>query len=447
MKKHRFDKTRSSTKTAKCAVLIATTLLFSGAIESFAYGASDWDTSTEAGLTQTIQQVGANMGIINTTLTPPALSCGSTAVDQGIGQNSWENYGGNRKIRAMLDVAWNNRQSKPINQAYSYVKQALYQTGIVPQGSLTSTKPAQAVGDLKSQGFVNLLDSPAYADLKEHPEMAPVGAIIVYAGDPNYPWSKDGDIQIHMNGGFLSDYYSSRPTNHQVTVTHENGKTVEYPDHDHFRVIGVMMKPSLKPSRAQVEAPVHLKQNQLLTQPASSQSAVLDSYYANSPKIRQMINAAWVAHKPATTFECYHAVKQALYQSGIVPRGSLHGGAASSAVSDLEQQGFVNLLDNPTYANLRNTPEEAPIGAIVVYAGDPSHEWSKWGDVQIHMLDGNGKGAWVSDYFSHNAMIRQTTVFRDSEGNAIASYADKDYFHVIGVMIDPSAAFTSVAHR
>jgi hypothetical protein len=155
--------------------------------------------------------------------------------------------------------------------------------------------------------------------------------------------------------------------------------------------------------------------------------ANIDSTYANNPQIRRMINYAWDHHSAVTQGECYHAVKQALYAAHIVPKGSLPGDYASAAMPDLAKQGFVNLLDIPGYQNLATHPEQAPVGAIVVYSGSDRYDWSKYGDVQIHMANGE----WISDYYSRNAMLRQTT-YRDG-----VAYPDKDYFHVVGVMVDP----------
>jgi hypothetical protein len=149
------------------------------------------------------------------------------------------------------------------------------------------------------------------------------------------------------------------------------------------------------------------------TRPPSSAA----SSSQESPRIQALLAAAGRDEHTATHYECYHFVKEALYKSGMVRPGSLPGGAAKDAVSDLSKQGFTNLLDDPKNAYFRNSPDSVPVGAVVVYAGD-TYTY-RYGDVQIHEPHG-----WVSDYHSANAMIHQWN------GN---------HFHVIGVMVKPGA--------
>jgi hypothetical protein len=109
---------------------------------------------------------------------------------------------------------------------------------------------------------------------------------------------------------------------------------------------------------------------------------------------------------------CYHYIKDAIYDSGMVPRGSLTHAPASDAAQELSRQGFTNLLNsNPS---LRQHPENAPVGSIIVYAGDRTY---RYGDIQIKTEDG-----FIADYFSPNAMTHQH---------------NGAHFHVVGVMVKP----------
>ena len=107
-------------------------------------------------------------------------------------------------------------------------------------------------------------------------------------------------------------------------------------------------------------------------------------------------------------FHCWHAVKAALYAGGLVPRGSLTTGAASSAISDLRRQGWTNLVTHGQ-SDLRSRPDLAPVGSVIVY----SDSQGGYGHTEIRTSKG-----FVSDYFSPvPAMGRR--------------------FHIIGVMSPP----------
>lgn len=143
------------------------------------------------------------------------------------------------------------------------------------------------------------------------------------------------------------------------------------------------------------------------------------SAYSSRPDVRAMLSALWRNHRPSFTFQCYRYLKTALYQSGMVPRGALNtrgiDANASSAVPRLREFGFINLLDYARFQYLRDNPDLAPVGAIVVYGGDHSAPQYVPGDVQVR--DARG---WISDYFSQHALTHQW---------------NGRHFRVIGVMV------------
>jgi len=101
------------------------------------------------------------------------------------------------------------------------------------------------------------------------------------------------------------------------------------------------------------------------------------------------------------TGHCYHWVKQAIYASGLAPTGSLTGGYARLAESDLENRGFENILPYlmEQASSWRQVPHIAPIGAILVFDGDSHY---RAGDVAIKTPTG-----YVSDYFSPRPITEQ----------------------------------------
>lgn len=127
--------------------------------------------------------------------------------------------------------------------------------------------------------------------------------------------------------------------------------------------------------------------------------------YPRRLDVRAMLGALWRNHQPRFTYYCYRYVKRALYESGMVPWGALNtrwDENASSAVTRLQRFGFRNLLNDPRFQYLRQDPDRAPVGAVVVYAGDHSGPEYVPGDVQIRTSRG-----WIADYFSQHSLIHQ----------------------------------------
>ena len=73
-------------------------------------------------------------------------------------------------------------------------------------------------------------------------------------------------------------------------------------------------------------------------------------------------------------FYCYRAVKEALQGAGLV-RSYLAGGEARESIQPLIRAGFKNLFDDADYARqMIANPRFAPMGAILVYANNPSFD-------------------------------------------------------------------------
>lgn len=86
---------------------------------------------------------------------------------------------------------------------------------------------------------------------------------------------------------------------------------------------------------------------------------------------------------------CYKYVKIALLASGMT-RHYLGGEAAKNAGKELENEGYLNLLDNSDHG--LQSPFDAPTGAVIVY---DVTDGTLWGHIEVRVSDG-----FASDYFS-----------------------------------------------
>ncbi len=98
---------------------------------------------------------------------------------------------------------------------------------------------------------------------------------------------------------------------------------------------------------------------------------------------------------------CYRGVKTVLQRSGMVDR-YLPGGSARGAGPHLQQDGFINLLETD-YKEKITSPNDAPLGSVLVYEGDPrtrsrSDRNYRHGHIEIRTDQG-----FISDYFSETA--------------------------------------------
>lgn len=125
--------------------------------------------------------------------------------------------------------------------------------------------------------------------------------------------------------------------------------------------------------------------------------------YSESPMVRRIIDYAMPRARQGSRNSrrlCFRYVKEALCQGtgrrcpssfqddGLVD-GYLGGRLARQAGPELQQQGFVDLLQS-CYGEYLQDPRNAPVGAILVYEGGSRNQ----GHIEIRTPDG-----FVSDYF------------------------------------------------
>ena len=146
--------------------------------------------------------------------------------------------------------------------------------------------------------------------------------------------------------------------------------------------------------------------------------------YSESKQAESTISFALKNKYAKSKAYCYRAVKKALVAAGAVKKypPSEH---AKQAVGDLKKEGFINMLDHPSYSKLIKTPDDAPKGAILVYANN-THES---GDTQIKEDWGSDSG-YVNDFYSKNTFLESPKARRYARAG--------QPYKVIGVMIKTS---------
>lgn len=108
------------------------------------------------------------------------------------------------------------------------------------------------------------------------------------------------------------------------------------------------------------------------------------SSYSQQPEIKEFVRTLLSrAKNKKPRGACYKYTKLALAKSGIVNH-YLKGQSAKNAGKELERACFTNII------HLAPTPEQAPVGAILLYKGGPH------GHVEVRTPSG-----FASDYFSH----------------------------------------------
>lgn len=145
--------------------------------------------------------------------------------------------------------------------------------------------------------------------------------------------------------------------------------------------------------------------------------------YSEGKQIKNAIKYAMRNKYKHSQKYCYRGVKRALLAGDIVNRYP-PGTHAKQAVRDLKAQGLINMLDNPAYRKIIKSPNDAPKGAIIVYANDTKES----GDIQIK-TDWGSSGGYVSDFYSGSSYLNSPKARRFAK-------AGKPY-RVIGVMIKP----------
>lgn len=92
-----------------------------------------------------------------------------------------------------------------------------------------------------------------------------------------------------------------------------------------------------------------------------------------------------------------------------------------NAIRSLQDEGFVNLLDDPTFNSMIRNPASAPKGAIMIYKGGQNG-----GHIEIKTGHGAG-GTYVSDFKAPDSVMK----------NDLAGRASKNY-RLVAVMIKPA---------
>lgn len=111
---------------------------------------------------------------------------------------------------------YRKKEDVSLGQCYKYVKIALLASGMTKH-YLGKEEAKNAGGELKKEGYRNLLDDPNHG--LKNPYDAPVGAVIVYDVTDGTRW---GHIEVRVRGGFASDYFSSRP---RTTIVGQEGNS------------------------------------------------------------------------------------------------------------------------------------------------------------------------------------------------------------------------------
>ncbi|WP_413575391.1 hypothetical protein ACLVWU_13790 [Bdellovibrio sp. HCB290] len=151
--------------------------------------------------------------------------------------------------------------------------------------------------------------------------------------------------------------------------------------------------------------------------------------YSNDPKTQKMIRSAMANKEPYSTSMCYQYVKRAGMAGGWLKKYP-PGGEAKDAVRDLKAQGFTNLMESP-YKGIIKTPDDAPKGAILVYATSDKNEA---GDIQIK-TDWESDGGYVSDF------VRPRDMSQGKDGSFMTFDKAKRFarkgkpYKIIGVMV------------
>ena len=100
---------------------------------------------------------------------------------------------------------YRKREDSSLGRCYKYVKIALLASGMTKH-YLGQEAAKNAGPELKKEGYRDLLDNQDHG--MKSPYDAPEGAVIVYDVTDRTPW---GHIEVRINGGFASDYFSERP--------------------------------------------------------------------------------------------------------------------------------------------------------------------------------------------------------------------------------------------
>lgn len=128
-----------------------------------------------------------------------------------------------KKVKSKVRTPKEYKKNYWIRRCYKYVKDALLNSKNTLK-RLVGKHPRYAGEQLKSEGYINLLEFPAYKTLLTNPDLAPKGSVLVYEPYPKTLMTKEkikgrtiwipdyGHIEVKTEvsgkGGYASDYYS-----------------------------------------------------------------------------------------------------------------------------------------------------------------------------------------------------------------------------------------------
>lgn len=120
-------------------------------------------------------------------------------------------YSNSNQVQRAIAFAMKYKEPRFTRQCYKYVKNALDHAKLVAE-RLPGKWSADALEDLESAGYLNLLKNEQMAKIIKSPYDAPKGAILVYAHVRDKKRGRPGHIEFKIGdsgeGGFVSDFYS-----------------------------------------------------------------------------------------------------------------------------------------------------------------------------------------------------------------------------------------------
>ncbi len=147
--------------------------------------------------------------------------------------------------------------------------------------------------------------------------------------------------------------------------------------------------------------------------------------YHRNPKVAGMINNCIRTYGPRNTKNlCLQGVRISGQTSGLLSKSTNLTAWSSTAGTKLREQGFINLLEDPSYRGRITSPndQDIPIGAILIYDGTnaPKNRTVRLGQGIGHAEIKTSEGRFCSDYTTSvpggAAKIRSTTSMQGGTG-------------------------------
>jgi hypothetical protein len=191
------------------------------------------------------------------------ITCGRVSLNKPeksfAGEDQWDHYpqisgySNSSAVNAMIRYAERHAYRSSRGICYRNVKEALcgaprsrrckgplvsnylYGTPVFPE--LPSKQKVRigknALVNLKSEGFINLVDNPEFSEIIKNPASAPRGAILIYQGGKS-----GGHIEIKTGHGTAGSYVSDFRAPNSVMKNELAGRASR-----HYKLVGVMIKP------------------------------------------------------------------------------------------------------------------------------------------------------------------------------------------------------------